>query len=54
MNMRARGASALPGRQAPDTGPGVVTTRRVGIQLLSTSGSLLGFTRPTYRTHHFD
>jgi predicted Zn-dependent protease len=28
--------------------PGVVATRRVGIQLLSTSGSLLGFTRPTY------
>jgi predicted Zn-dependent protease len=27
--------------------PGVVATRRVAIQLLSTSGSLLGFTRPT-------
>jgi predicted Zn-dependent protease len=27
--------------------PQVVATRRVGIQLLSTSGSLLGFTRPT-------
>jgi predicted Zn-dependent protease len=27
--------------------PDVIATRRVGVQLLSTSGSLLGFTRPT-------
>lgn len=27
--------------------PGIIGTRRVGVQLLSTSGSLLGLTRPT-------